>query len=1080
MSYVPLWCKSNFSFTEGASHPEELVRRAAELGLPAIAVTDRDGLYGAVATHLSGLEYGVQVIHGAQVTISDGAAVIILAADHTGYMHLCQLISRGRLRNPKGFSSVTWEELREFSPGMIAILVDNRRHLPTDAPLAALKGAFPGRLYVGISRHYLHRDVPREALLRELAASQEVPLVAAPEVLYHDVSRKPLQDVLTCIKNNTTLDKAGTLLTANDRFALPGEAEWRRRYADEEALLERSREIARKCRFSLSQIEYRYPSETLPAGYSTGEWLRYLAREGARTRYAGRVPDNVARQLERELDIIDDLDYCGYFLTMYEIVEFCRHEGILCQGRGSAANSAVCYCLGITAIDPVRMDLLFERFLSKERAEPPDIDLDIEHNRREEVIQHMYEKYGRSHAAMVANIVRYRRKSAIREVGKVLGFPETTLDRCSKLSSRSSSTVSDTLAEGGLDPANPRVKVLIDRIGEILDFPRHLSIHPGGFLLGSDPVSHLVPVENATMPDRTVCQWDKYDIEHMNLFKVDLLGLGALTQLDLAFRLLAKHYGTTLGMATIPAHDPAVFRSISRSDTVGVFQIESRAQMAMLPRLKPRRFYDLVIEVSIVRPGPITGGMVHPYLARRRGEEPVIYPHESLRPVLEKTLGVPLFQEQVMKLAVVAADYTPGEADQLRRDMAAWRRSGQIEKHKEKLVSRMLAKGIAEDFAKRVFDQIRGFGEYGFPESHAASFALIAWSTAWMKHHYPEVFACALLNAWPMGFYAPSTIVEDAKRHGVEVRPVDVQASEWECTLEAPGSPSVANPGADAGAGVTSGAVSAGTHPARPFAIRMGLRYVKGLSRGDYGRIRRAREAMSSGAAGAEVGEAAGAAEPQREALRDFVQHSRLDADVLETLARSGALQSYGVERRTALWRVLGKRRTPPGTQNGEVQLYVGDLDAFEDAQATPRFPPLDDFEGVAWDYSTARHSTGGHPLEAYREQLARLDLPDAQRLSRATNGRRVSYAGLVICRQRPATASGTVFMTMEDETGFVNLIIWKSVFEQFRSLIITRAFLGVSGKFQNDEGVSHIVVDSVWRPRVDAPRATPTSRDFH
>jgi error-prone DNA polymerase len=1038
-----------------------------------------------VEAHLAGIEHGVQVIHGAEITVApseqphatrDAASVVLLAADHSGYTHLCQLISRGRLRNPKGFSTVTWEEVCNFSPGLIALLVDNGRRLPTDAPLPRLAAAFPGRLYLGLSRHYLHREVPREEELRRLAEMHNIPLVAAPEVLYHDTRRKPLQDVLTCIRHHTTLDEAGTLLKANDRFVLPSSAELQRRYLEGDgtaapALLDRTREIARRCRFSLSEIEYRYPSESLPEGYTTSAWLRSLAWNGARRRYEGRVPQEVARQLEKELDIIDELDYSGYFLTMWEIVEYCRREGILCQGRGSAANSSVCYCLGITAVDPVRMDLLFERFLSRERAEPPDIDLDIEHNRREEVIQHMYEKYGRSHAAMVANIIRYRRKSALREVGKVLGFPETSLDRCARLSSRNSASVAEIVTEAGLDTGSPRVGMLVDLVEEILEFPRHLSIHPGGFLLGSEPVSHLVPVENATMPDRTVIQWDKYDVEHMNLFKVDLLGLGALTHLDLAFRLLRRHYGERIGMAGIPAHDPAVFRMISKADTVGVFQIESRAQMSMLPRLQPRRFYDLVIEVSIVRPGPITGGMVHPYLARRAGEEPVIYPHESIRPVLEKTLGVPLFQEQVMKLAVVAADYSPGEADQLRRDMAAWRKSGRIEKHRERLISRMTAKGIAAEFAERVFEQIRGFGEYGFPESHAASFALIAWSTAWVKHHYPDVFACALLNAWPMGFYAPSTIVEDAKRHGVEVRPVDLRFSEWECTLE---------PREQSG-----------------FAVRMGLRYVKGLSRRDAERIDEARPAVlqmdhppsrdgqttatvsSRGSQSLKAGPAA---------LRKFLRSARLDADVLETLAQAGALRGFGIERREALWRVLGRRpasrtaswASTSSTSTSSAPTLMEDPDTFNDAQGVPSFPDLDEFESIHWDYSTSRHSTAGHPIEAYREQLRARGLPDARRLAETANGGRVSYAGVVICRQRPSTASGTVFITMEDETGFVNTIVWKSVFEAHHSLIITSSFLGVSGRFQNEDGVAHIIVDAVWKPEVDAPTAVPEARDFH
>jgi error-prone DNA polymerase len=519
--------------------------------------------------------------------------------------------------------------------------------------------------------------------------------------------------------------------------------------------------------------------------------LHQLTFDGARERYGGEVPPEVARQLRKELDLIDELEYCGYFLTMWEIVRFCREQGILCQGRGSAANSAVCYCLKITAVDPVRLGLLFERFLSRERAEPPDIDLDIEHDRREEVIQHVYGKYGRSHAAMVANFIRYRPRSAVRDVGKVLGIAETSLDRLSKLLPHHGGVPEQVLAQAGLDPEHPVHQHLLRLASEVLDFPRHLSIHPGGFLLGHEPVSHIVPIENATMPERTVIQWDKDCLEELGLFKVDLLGLGALRQLHLGFDLLEEHYGEKYGMATLPQKDVATFDMICKADTVGVFQIESRAQMAMLPRLKPRTYYDLVIEVSIVRPGPITGGMVHPYLRRRSGEEPVVYPHPSLEPVLKKTLGVPLFQEQVIRLASVAADYTPGEADQLRRDMAAWRRSGRIERHRERLISRMMAKGIEQEFAERVFDQIRGFGEYGFPESHAASFALIAYATAWLKRHYPDVFACALLNAQPMGFYTAATIVEDAKRHNVEIRPNDIHQSNWHCTLERIGDDSI-------------------------------------------------------------------------------------------------------------------------------------------------------------------------------------------------------------------------------------------------------------------------------------------------
>jgi error-prone DNA polymerase len=604
------------------------------------------------------------------------------------------------------------------------------------------------------------------------------------EVLYHTPSRRRLQDVLACVRHGVTLAAAGRRIRPNAEHDLKSPAAFHALFADDPAAIERTREVAARCAFRLDQIVYRYPSERLPEGKTTAEWLAELTFAGARERYGGAIPDAVAAQLDKELRLIEELDYCGYFLTMWEIVRFCREREILCQGRGSAANSAVCYCLGITAIDPVRMGLLFERFLSRERAEPPDIDLDIMHERREEVIQHVYEKYGRDHAAMVANVIRYRARSAVRDVGKALGLPETALARLTKLLSRSSEIAPAALAQAGLDPEAPAHRHLRELATELCDFPRHLSIHPGGFLLGHEPVIDLVPVENATMPGRTVIQWDKTDIEALGLFKVDLLGLGALSHLDRCLRLIAKHRGVAYSMATLPPDDPATFAMICRADTVGVFQIESRAQMAMLPRLRPQKFYDLAIEVSIIRPGPITGGMVHPYLRRRRKEEPVTYPHPSLIPVLQKTLGVPLFQEQVIRVAMVAADYTPGEADQLRRDMAAWRRSGRIEQHRERLVSRMVAKGIAPEFAERVFQQIRGFGEYGFPESHAASFALISYATAWLKCHYPAEFICALLNAQPMGFYAPSTIVEDARRHKVEVRPVDVRTSGWDCTLE--------------------------------------------------------------------------------------------------------------------------------------------------------------------------------------------------------------------------------------------------------------------------------------------------------
>ncbi|MBZ0116198.1 MAG: error-prone DNA polymerase, partial [Sandaracinaceae bacterium] len=738
----------------------------------------RDAMIGAVRAHVRARERGVRLVIGAQVTVGwapeTARQVVLLSKDRAGYGRLCRLLTLGHLRRPKGESLVTPLELGEASEGLVALC-------PDAEALGWCKEPFGDDAFALVTRHRRADEVDSEIALRSAARRLGAAEVAGVEALYHDPARRFLADVLACVRHKTVLDEAGRRLRANAEHALPSLAEMRRRFDDMPHALERTLEVADRCRFGLADLRYRYPAEHLPDGETQETWLRALTFAGARDRYGGQVPGDVCAQLERELALVEELDYGGYFLTMWDIVRFCRESNILCQGRGSAANSAVCYCLGITAIDPVRMDLLFERFLSRERAEPPDIDLDIENDRREEVIQYVYRRWGRRRAAMVANVVRYRAKSAVRDVGKALGLAPTALDAASKLLSGWGEPVEpEALARVGLDPASPKVQWLLRLSNEIQEFPRHLSIHPGGFLLGSEPVDTLVPVEPATMADRTVVQWDKQDVEDLGLFKVDLLGLGMLTQIHKCFDLLRDKEDIDLTIATTPADDRATYEMISRADTVGVFQIESRAQMSMLPRLRPRTFYDLVIEVAIVRPGPIQGDMVHPYLRRRHGEEEVTYAHPSLERVLKKTLGVPLFQEQVMKLAVLAAGYSPGEADQLRRDMAAWRSRGRIEEHRERLVGRMVERGIDREFAERVFSQIRGFGEYGFPESHAASFALLSYVTAYLKCHHPAAFCCALLNAWPMGFYQPSTIVEDAKRHGVEVRPIDVSLSAWE------------------------------------------------------------------------------------------------------------------------------------------------------------------------------------------------------------------------------------------------------------------------------------------------------------
>lgn len=1044
--YVPLWCKSNGSFLEGASHPEELVEQAAGWGLRAMAVTDRDGVYGIVRAHQKARERGIHLMIGAQVTVEAAAAeqdvrrdraedipsiLVLLAQDRGGYANLCRLLTIGRRRKPKGESAVTWEEVCQHAKGLLGLWGGEAsllvREPEPDAIAGRLQEAFGDRLYAMIVRHCRDAEVLEEKRLRMRALHYGLPLAAAVEVLYHDSSRRPLQDVMTCIRYGVTIHTAGQLLKPNAEHALLGPSAFAALFEDDPDAVKRTHEIAARCTFSLSQIRYRYPAEWLPSGMSSSAWLRHVAYQGARKRY-GDVPAKIVERLDTELRLIEEMDYGGYFLTMYEIVEFCRTRGILCQGRGSAANSVVCYALGVTAVDPMRIDLLFERFLSKERNEPPDIDLDVMHERREEVIQHIYEKYGRDRAAMVANVVRYQPRSAVRDVGKALGIAETTTDRVARLLSHGRLD-DEALRHAGLDPQAPLHRHLLRLTREILNAPRHLSIHPGGFLLGHEPVHDIVPIENATMADRTVIQWDKDDVEAVGLFKVDILGLGALTQLDLCFQLLEKHRGLRLSMAEIPEGDKPTYEMICRADTVGIFQIESRAQMSMLPRLRPVTYYDLVIQISIVRPGPISGGMVHPYLRRRNKEEPVTYPHNCLIPVLEKTLGVPLFQEQVMRLAIVAADYTPGEADQLRRDMAAWRRSGRLEGHRGRLISRMTAKGIAIGFAERIFQQICGFGEYGFPESHAASFALVSYAAAYLRRHYPAEFTCALLNAQPMGFYSIATIVEDAKRQGVEMRPIDAERSDWDCTLEE----------------ITpSGAME------RRFAVRMGLRFVRDLGEAHGKQLLSVRTDAGF------------------TSLEDMARRSALNERSLSAMAEAGAFDTFGLPRRSALWEVPGVVR--------DARLpfsFAGDYDV-------PAFPRLQEAEIIAWDYHASLHSTRGHPLAPLRPSLRAQGIPDAQTIRTLRSGTRVRYAGIVTCRQRPQTASNVTFMTLEDETGFVNLVIWQKVFESFSVLARTACWLGVTGTIESQSGVVHVIAEELWTPDGAGIPSRLKSRDFH
>jgi error-prone DNA polymerase len=1098
-AYAALWCKSNGSFLEGASHPEELVDHASALGLSALALTDRDGVYGIVRAHIRARERKLPLIVGAQVTVerlqeqlscTGGGApppprtdadapprmclssashgrrrtstIVLLAQDRQGYANLCRLLTVGRRRCEKGESRVTWDEVCTHASSLLALWGGDTsllvREPEPDVVAGMLRDAFGDRLYAMAARHHRDTEVAEEARLRVRAARYGAPIAAAVEVLYHHPSSRALQDVMTCIRHGVTVHTAGRLLKPNAEHALLALEDFSARFADDSRAVALTREIADRCAFSMSQLRYRYPAEFVPGGLTCSSWLRQLAFEGARKRYGGEVPGQVADQLEKELALIHDLDYGGYFLTMHDIVQYCERKQILCQGRGSAANSVVCFALGVTAVDPMRIHLLFERFLSKERDEPPDIDLDVMHERREEVIQHIYEKYGRTHAAMVANVVRYQPRSAVRDVGKAIGLSETTIDRVAKLLSHYGRPSAESLRLAGLDAEATIYRHLLQLTEQLLNAPRHLSIHPGGFLLGHEPVHDIVPIENATMADRTVIQWDKDDVEAIGLFKVDILGLGALTQLDGAFRLIERHRGERLSMASIPEDDAATYDMICRAETVGVFQVESRAQMSMLPRLKPRKYYDLVIQISIVRPGPITGGMVHPYLRRRNGEEPVVFPHECLRLVLEKTLGVPLFQEQVMRLAIVAADYTPGEADQLRRDMAAWRRSGRLEQHRDRLISRMQAKGIALEFAERVFQQICGFGEYGFPESHAASFALISYAASYLRRHYPAEFTCALLNAQPMGFYSISTIVEDAKRNRVEVRAVDAQCSEWDCTLE-PCQLGIGNcelriRGTNAAPPDANSKFLLPNSEFEPrdrlFAVRMGLRFVKGLSETDVTRLVQAR-AIAPFAS-----------------IEDVARRTGLDRKPLSLVAEAGGFESLGVSRRSALWDVPGV------VQDAQMPLTL------TGRQEVVEFPPLTAPEDIVWDYRSSAHSVRGHPLEALRPVLTRQRLPDARTVQRFESGRRVRYVGLVICRQRPATASNETFMTLEDETGFVNLVIWDRVFQAFPVVARTAPLLGVTGTIESKHNVVHLIAERLWVPRDLTVHGPVKSRDFH
>ena len=1038
-AYAELQVTSNFTFLAGASHPEELVETAAALGHEAIAITDRNSLAGVVRAHVAARAAGIRLIVGARLELAGGTGLLAFPTDRAAYGRLCRLITLGRRRAPKGECHLARRDVFAHGAGHIFVALPPKR---LDAAFAtwlrALAGRFPGACY--LAAHHLYRgdDARRLAALADVAERCGTPLVATNDVRMHVPARRPLADVLACIREKCTIGEAGLRLAANAERHLKPAAEMARLFRGHREALARTLEIANACAFNLDDLRYEYPDEVTGRSGTAQEELARLTWAGARGRYGDRVPDKVRAALAHELALIAELDYAPYFLTVFDLVRFARSRGILCQGRGSAANSAVCYCLGVTAVDPARIDLLFERFISAERNEPPDIDVDFEHERREEVIQYIYEKYGRDRAGLTATVIHYRARSAVREVGKALGLSLDTVGALAgQVWGRSGEGVDERrVRELGLDPHDRTLTLVLGLSRELIGFPRHLSQHVGGFVITRGPLCEMVPIENAAMADRTVIEWDKDDLDALGILKVDVLGLGMLTCIHKAFDLVREAHGRALTLAEVPAEDGRVYDMLCRADSIGVFQVESRAQMSFLPRMRPRSFYDLVIQVAIIRPGPIQGDMVHPYIRRRNGEEAVDYPSLELRRVLEKTLGVPLFQEQAMKISIVAAGFTPAEADRLRRAMATFRRVGMIHEFRDKMVGGMVARGYRRDFAERCFRQIEGFGEYGFPESHAASFALLVYVSAWLKCHYPAAFACALLNSQPMGFYAPAQIVRDARVHGVEVRPVDVNRSFRDCTLE-PG-------GAGAGAGDARPALPKGAGHAGP-ALRLGLRQVKGFARGAAERLVAAR--------------GDGYGDPHA-----LWRRSGLGPAALETLAAADAFGSMGLGRREALWavRALGPAPLPLFSAMGAEE---------QAGEVAVTLPEMALGRQVVEDYTSLRLSLKCHPLALLRARLGREGIVPAAALSHRTGGERVRVAGLVIVRQRPGTAKGVIFATLEDETGVANVIIWPRTYERFRKVVLTARLLGVTGTLQREGLVIHVVAERLQdlSPRLGA-----------
>ncbi|MDY0012253.1 MAG: error-prone DNA polymerase [Rhodocyclaceae bacterium] len=1097
-AYAELHCLSNYSFLRGASHPEELVARAHARGYAALALTDECSMAGAVrafdawrqlqaATQARGEPFAFKLIHGAEFRLACGLRLVLLACNRAGYGNLSALITLARRRSEKGRYRLLRGDLESPAPGgaapdCLALWLPGEEDSAENGHWIASR--FPGRAWLAVELHSGPDDAARLERLLALAQACGLPAVASGDVHMHARGRRPLQDTLTALRLSTTVFEAGHALFPNGERHLRHPLRLGRLYPP--GLLAQTLEIARRCEFSLAELRYEYPLEVAPPGLTPTTYLRQETLAGLARRYPGGVPASVGADADKELTLIADLGYEPFFLTVHDVVQFARRAGILCQGRGSAANSVVCYALGITEVDPTRATLLFERFLSKERNEPPDIDVDFEHHRREEVIQYIYGKYGRERAALAATVIRYRTRGALRDVGRALGFGRAEIDALAGTLAwwDKRETLPQRLEEVGLDPASPRVAKWIALAGQLKGFPRHLSQHVGGFIISRGPLSRLVPIENAAMADRSVIQWDKEDLETLGLLKVDVLALGMLSALRRGLELASRRRGRPFGLADIPPKDAATFEALCQADSIGVFQVESRAQMAMLPRLKPRQFYDLVVQVAIVRPGPIQGDMVHPYLARRADpqaarREMARLPPE-IRAVLARTQGVPIFQEQVMALAVNAAGFTPGEADQLRRAMASWRQKGHIARFQEKLRQGMAQRGHDPAFAEALCRQIEGFGEYGFPESHAASFALLAYSSAWLKCHEPAAFLCGLLNSQPMGFYGPSQLIQDARRHGVEVRPVDVTMSAWDSLPEEVGC-------AGTPIGETSGGAQA--HPTAPVQppVRLGLREIKGFPQAAAERIVAARTQA-----------------PFRD-LADLAARASLGRRELDLLAAADALAPLAGHRRQAAWQAAGVLPAPSGlapsappkgvsappplprgkaprpTLAAAARPCQRDLfDGLPPPEAPLILPPPREGEELVADYATTGLTLRRHPVALLRERLAARRFLAAERLGELGHRALVRAAGIVTGRQRPGTASRVIFVTLEDETGMINVVVYAGLAERQRRELLGARLLGVYGQLQREGQVVHLLAKRLVDLSPWLGALTTTSRDFH